>query len=78
MNKGLKLRFCKECNRKRYCSKVSIPSYNFRITCSKGHSWIIEGITIERINAALSDAINKNTLENLFNRTDTFYTTFKK
>jgi len=47
MNKGLRLLYCKKCKRKRYCNRVSIPNYNFRYTCSKGHSWIIKGVTLE-------------------------------
>jgi len=77
MNKGLKLRFCKECNRKRFCSKVPIPGHNFRFTCIKGHSWIIEGVTLERISAATEEILISK-IKDIFNRDDVFYKHFKK
>ena len=76
-NKGLVLRFCKECKRKRFCSKIPVPGYNFRYTCSKGHSWIIKGVTIERINAAFKDVFIDNKLMDIFERDDTFYRSMK-
>lgn len=78
MNKGFKLVFCKKCNRKRYCTRVPIPGHNFRWTCSKGHSWIIKGVTIERVISIMQDILNKETLESLFNRDNTFYQSLKR
>lgn len=72
MNKGLKLRFCKECNRKRYCQRIQIPDYNFRFICSKGHEWILQGVTSERIQSALTEIILPN-IKNSFERDDTFF-----
>ena len=77
MNKGLKLIFCKECNRKRFCSRVSIPGYNFKYTCSKKHSWTIKGLTTERIVAAMEDVIFPS-IKNLFDRDDVFYRVLNK
>lgn len=76
MNKGLRLLYCKECKRKRYCSSVPIPGYNFRKTCSKGHSWILKGMTLERIDAMTKDFI-KGRFTDLFNRDDMFYRRMK-
>ncbi len=77
MNKGLKLRFCKACNRKRFCKKESVPNYNFKFTCKMGHSWIIEGVTLERINAAVSDIVLPQ-IKNIFERDNAFYRAIKK
>lgn len=76
-NKGLRLMYCKECKRKRYCKKIPIPNYNFRYVCSQGHWWEIVGVTLERINAAWTDIIGP-TIKNLFERNDTFYRSIKK
>ena len=77
-NKGLRLLYCKECKRKRYCSSVPIPGYNFRKTCSKGHSWTIQGITLERIDAMVKDTIaHTGRLKDLFERDDWFYRRLK-
>lgn len=78
MNKGLTLRYCSECKRNRFCSRTRIPGVNFRYVCSKGHTWIIKGVTMERVHAALEENFNQLTLENLFNRNDTFYDLLKK
>ena len=78
MNKGLKLRFCKECGCKRFCSKISIPNHNYRFTCSKGHTWILVGITLERIESAMRETFNPERLKNLFERDDTFFRALKK
>lgn len=77
MNKGLRLLFCKKCNRKRFCKRIPIPNYNFRYTCSKGHSWEIEGITVERISAMWADiALPK--IKDLFERQNAFYEAIRK
>lgn len=72
-NKGKYLKLCPECKRKRYCTRVPVSGHNFRITCSKGHAWIIEGITVERLDAALCDVFSSDKLTELFNRDDVFY-----
>ena len=77
MNKGLVLRLCKECNKKRFCSKIPIPSHNYRFTCSKGHSWIIKGITLERIESAMKDTFSSDKLTSLFERDNVFYKRLK-
>ena len=76
-NKGLKLRLCRECKRKRFCKRERIPGYNFRYTCSKGHTWTIEGFTVERLNAAMESIIIPK-LTDLFNRNDAFYRALKR
>ena len=75
MNKGKRLVFCKECNRRRFCIK-EIYNSKFRYTCSKGHIWIdnskcsqIIAIEIERISPKLM---------NLFERDDLFHRNLKK
>jgi hypothetical protein len=78
VNKGLKLLFCKECNRKRFCSRIPIPGYYFKWTCSKKHSWIVIGMTLERVNAAIQDAFDVNKMKNLFDRDDIFWRRLKK
>lgn len=77
-NKGLKLRLCRECKKKRYCKRESIPGYNFRITCSKGHTWTIVGITAERVASAMQDIFSSERLAKLFDRDDLFYKTMKR
>lgn len=77
MNKDLKLKFCKKCNRKRFCRKEAILGNNFKITCSKGHSWIVEGFTIERVNAVLMDVFTPEKVSKLFERYDIFYKSLK-
>lgn len=77
MNKGLKILFCKECNRKRYCKSIPIPGYNFKKICSQGHSWIIKGMTVERIDAALTDTFLPK-ISDIFSRDDAFYRQIKK
>lgn len=72
MNKGKRLVFCKKCNRKRFCTRIPIPGFNFRYTCSKGHSWEIEGVTAERVVAAMEEHLLPN-IKNLFEREDTFF-----
>ncbi len=69
-NKGLKLRYCKECKKKRFCHKISVPNYNFKYTCSKGHSWILEGLTTERLDAALKDTFK---FDRIFEKDNLFY-----
>ena len=76
-NKGKRYINCKECKRKRYCSKVPIPSYNFRWTCSKGHSWIEEGITLNRITAMWQDIVGDK-IKDLFERDSAFYRVIKR
>lgn len=78
MNKGLKLRFCKECNKKKFVSRIPIPGHNYRFTCNKGHTWIIKGITAERVVSVMQEIFNKTTLESLFNKDNAFYRTFKR
>ena len=78
MNKGLKLRFCSECNKKRFCIKVPIPNYNYRFTCSKGHTWTIVGVTAERVIAAMQEVISEEKLKSLFERDDIFYKMLEK
>lgn len=75
MNKGKKLIFCKECNRKRYCIK-EIYNSKFRFTCPKGHIRVdnskvgqIVALEIERISSKLSS---------LFERDDIFFGALKK
>lgn len=72
MNKGLTLRFCKECNKKRFCKRERIPGFNFRYTCSKSHSWTLKGVTLERVVEAQKDIVGR-ALEQLFNRDNAFY-----
>lgn len=76
--KGSKLIFCKECNRNRFCIKVPIPVYNFRYTCSKGHTWTIKGLTFGRLDVIIRDIITPKLIENLFNRDDAFFKNLKK
>lgn len=78
MNKGLRLLFCRECNRKRYCKSIPIFNTNFKKVCSKGHSWIIPGITLERIDAAIKNIFTPDKLKKLFERDNTFYEKLRK
>lgn len=71
--KGSKLLNCNECKRRRFCTRISLPGYYFKWTCSKGHSWVIKGITSERINAVMKDIFSKNKLQGLFERDDAFF-----
>jgi hypothetical protein len=71
-HKGKLLRFCRECKRKRYCTKISIPNHNYQYTCSKGHSWKIEGVTIERVYSALN-SIFLPAVKDMFTRDDIFF-----
>lgn len=75
---GSKLLFCKKCNRKRFSTRISIRNHNFRWTCSKGHSWITEGLTLERIAAVLEDVFTPEKIKNIFERDDVFFRSFKK
>jgi len=72
MNKGKKLRLCKQCGRKRFCTRERVPGNTFKYTCSKGHIWVIEGLTLERVNLVTEDVI-QGSLRNLFDRDDTFF-----
>ena len=76
-NKGKRYILCKECKRKRYHSKVAIPDYNFKWTCSKGHSWIEIGITLNRINAIWQDIVGSR-IKDLFERENVFYRALKR
>jgi len=76
-NKDLKLRFCEKCKRKRFCKRERIPSHNFRLTCSKGHTWILKGITVERVMSVMEETFTRDKLKRLFDRDDTFYKSLK-
>lgn len=78
MNKGLKLLYCKVCKKKRFHSRVSIPNYNFRWTCSKGHSFVEVGVTLGRIDAATKDLFSHKKLTELFDRDSVFYRVMEK
>lgn len=73
MNKGLKLVFCKECNRKRYCSITRLSYYRDSYLCSKGHSWIIK---LSGYSLAVANEIDRIApkLKSLFERDETFFT----
>ena len=73
MNKGLTLHFCKVCKRKRYFSKVPIPNHNYKWTCSKGHTFIAEGVTVERVMSVMNEFFSSEKMRNIFNRDDIFY-----
>ena len=77
-NKGATLTLCKECKKKRFCRFVQIPGYNFRWICSIGHSWITEGITLQRVNAVIKDIFSEDKLKDLFNRDNPLYKQLKK
>lgn len=77
MNKGKRFISCPECKRKRYCSNERIPNHNFRWTCSKGHSWIETGITVNRIASAMEDYLLPN-IKTLFERDDIFFNELKR
>lgn len=78
MNKGLKLRLCPECKKKRFCKREPIPGHNYKITCSQGHIWTIQGITAERVSLAMEEHFSKETVSSLFDRDDTFYSVLRK
>lgn len=78
MNKGLRLLFCRECGKKRFCKSIPIEGYNFRKVCSREHEWIIEGFTLERINAATQDVFSSSRLSSLFERDDMFYSSLMR
>lgn len=71
-NKGKRLVLCKKCKRKRFCTRVPIPGHNFRYTCNYGHSWEIEGVTVERIVSVMEEVLIPK-LKGLFDRDDIFY-----
>ena len=74
-NKGKRLIFCKECNRKRFCIK-EIWNSKFRYTCSKGHIWIDNSKTSQIIILEIEQLIPK--LKDLFNRDDIFFSKLKR
>lgn len=76
-NKGKKLKFCFQCNRKRYCSYVSLPDDYRKIICSKGHEWIVKLATTERIINILKETI-VDKIGNLFDRDNIFFKHIKK
>lgn len=78
MNKGLKLRLCKECGRKRFCTRTRIPGHNFRYVCSKGHEWVLKGVTGERVIAVMQEVLTEEKLKGLFDRDDTFFRQLKR
>lgn len=75
-NKNKQYITCKECKRKRYCSKIIIPDYNFRWTCSKGHSWIEIGITASRLALIMKEQLLPK-IKNLFERNNAFFAALK-
>lgn len=77
MNKGKVLRLCKECGKKKFCTKVRIPGHNYRFECNKGHTWTIQGITAERVQAAIEDILLPK-IKDIFERDNVFYTTLRK
>lgn len=52
-NKGKKLKPCKECGRKRFCSSKQLNKDWREISCSRGHAWREEIVTIDKINASI-------------------------
>lgn len=76
-NKGKRYIFCKECNRKRYCSKKSKSDDYREWTCTLGHSWIVKLPTLERLNNTLLELIIPK-VKKLFERDDIFYKNLKK
>lgn len=72
MNKGLKLRFCKECGRKRFCKSDRVTNYNLSYICSKGHHWIVETSRFDKINMMSADMVLP-TIKELFNRDNIFF-----
>lgn len=65
MNKGKKLRFCKECNCKRFTSQVRKGDM-YHLTCSKGHTWMDIVGTLEQINELASAVIMPGLMEQMF------------
>ena len=78
MNKGLKLRLCKECKRKRFCKRERIPGHNFRYTCSKGHTWTLKGVTAERVISIMGEMFTYEKLSSLFERDNAFFKELKR
>lgn len=76
MNKGLILKYCEQCKRKRFCSCISIPNHNFKYTCSKKHSWIIQGITFKNVDRHLKNIIVPK-IKNLSEQDSTFFKQLK-
>lgn len=76
--KGLKLRLCKECKKKRFCKRERIPGHNFRYTCSKGHIWVLKGVTAERVVSVMEEILTPEKLSSLFNRDNAFYKELKR
>lgn len=76
-NKGKYFLFCKECDRKRYCQNIPIPNHNYKKICSRGHEWVIEGITVERLNSAMNSAFDSAKIADIFSRNDAFYARLK-
>ena len=78
MNKGLKLRFCPQCNKKKFCSRIHIPGHNYRFTCNKRHTWVIKGITAERVVLIMQEVLTPEKVKSLFERDDIFYRSLKR
>lgn len=78
MNKGLKLRFCTECKRNRFCIREKIPGYDAKYTCSKGHIWHIEKFTTEKLNDLIKATFSSERMKSLFERDDIFFNTLKR
>lgn len=75
MNKGKRLVFCKECNRRRFCVKEIINS-RFRYTCSKNHVWVDNSKFSQIIAIGIEQL--KPKLNSLFECDDTFFRALKK
>lgn len=76
-NAGARLVQCPECKRRRYSRRVEIPGCNYRWTCSQGHSWVAQGITLERVDLALRARMLPN-LETLLSGDSPLYVLLKK
>ena len=77
-NKGKRFIKCKECNKKRYCSRIPAPNISHKYTCSKDHSWIWKDSTTERVVAFMKDLFTEYNLSKLFDRDDIFYKTISR
>lgn len=77
-NKGKILLNCKECNRKRFCTKESRTGFWFEYKCSKGHIWKLKSITAAGVATMMEQVFTPEKMKSLFERDDTFYRTLKR
>jgi hypothetical protein len=76
-NKGKKYKFCPECKRKRYCSRIYLNVDWLEWICSQKHKWKTKIAHLEKIISVELERLAPQ-LRDTFNRDDLFYASIRR